>query len=310
MSDLKALVAGMRRGDKVVVVLFIAHLVALVFAVTGVLVFMAHPALILSNPLIQQSFPYGEKLGGMIYILLGAATMIVFGVAALGRRKTAIFFAVATLLPLTAELIGTSTGWPFGPYEYTDLLGAKILGKVPFTIPLSWFYMGFTTYLLASAITGALKLRGRTFWTLALGAWLLMAWDLALDPAMVRNTVFPFWMWYTHGIYFGMPLQNFIGWWMVGFLFMGVSRWLWRENAPANIPAWLPLGMYLANMTFAMALSLSAGLWLPLVVAITLGIIPASLALRSVRSLRGGKGGNVDEAGGQPTPQIATARTL
>jgi len=290
------LIASMRRDMKVVAVLFVAHLVALAFAVAGMLVFMAHPALITSNPLIQQSFPYGEKFGGMLYILLGAATMLVFGVAALGRRKTAIFFAVATLLPLTAELIGTSTGWPFGPYEYTDLLGAKILGKVPFTIPLSWFYMGFTTYLLASAITSLLKLRRRTFWSLALGAWLLMAWDLALDPAMVRNNVFPFWNWYTHGVYFGMPLQNFAGWWLVGFLFMGVSRWLWRTNAPDDLPVWLPLGMYLANMVFAMALSLSAGLWVPLVVAIALGIAPASLALRG--------------SGGRPAPPLAPAPSL
>ncbi|HET9110387.1 MAG TPA: carotenoid biosynthesis protein [Ktedonobacterales bacterium] len=290
------LIANMRRDMKVVAVLFVAHLVALAFAVAGMLVFMAHPALITSNPLIQQSFPYGEKFGGLLYILLGAATMLVFGVAALGRRKTAIFFAVATLLPLTAELIGTSTGWPFGPYEYTDLLGAKILGKVPFTIPLSWFYMGFTAYLLASAITGLLKLRRRTFWSLALGAWLLMAWDLALDPAMVRNNVFPFWNWYTHGIYFGMPLQNFAGWWLVGFLFMGVSRWLWRANAPDDLPVWLPLGMYLANMTFAMVLSLSAGLWVPLVVAIALGILPASLALRG--------------SGERPAPPLAPAPSL
>ncbi|HZC06442.1 MAG TPA: carotenoid biosynthesis protein [Ktedonobacterales bacterium] len=302
---MRALIADMRRDMKLVAVLFVAHLIALAFAVTGMLVFMAHPALITSSPLIQQSFPYGEKLGGMIYIVLGAATMLVFGVAALGRRKTAIFFTVATLLPLTAELIGTSTGWPFGPYEYTDLLGAKILGKVPFTIPLSWFYMGFTAYLLASAITGLLKVRGRTFWSLALGAWLLMAWDLALDPAMVRNQVFPFWNWYTHGVYFGMPLQNFVGWWFVGFLFMGLSRWLWRANAPVDLPVWLPLGMYLVNMAFAMALSLSAGLWLPLIVAIALGIAPASLALRGARGPRDGDG-----AGGRAASNVAAAPTL
>ena len=296
---------GLRRELKLVAVLFVAHLVALVFALTGVLVFMAHPALISSSPLIQQSFPYGEKLGGMVYILLGAATLVAFGAAALGRRKTAIFFAVATLLPLTAELIGTSTGWPFGHYAYTDLLGAKVLGRVPFTIPLSWFYMGFTSYLLASAIIGALRLRGRTLWSLALGAWLLVAWDLALDPAMARNTVFPFWTWYTHGVYFGMPLRNFVGWWLVGFLFMGLSRWLWRADAPRDLPIWLPLGMYLANMLFAMALSLSAGLWPPLLIALALGVAPAALALRMARGPRG-VGGPDD----QPAPQLTPAPTL
>lgn len=295
------------RWTQAVAILYVAHIIALVFAVTGVVVFMGHPQLILSNPLIQQSFPYGEKFGGMIYILLGAATMLTFGAFTVGRRKTAIFFAVATLLPLSAELLGTSTGWPFGPYEYTDLLGPKILGLVPFTIPLSWFYMGFTSYLLSSVITAALPTGFRTWVTLALGAWLLMAWDLALDPAMVRNQIFPFWQWYTHGLYFGMPLQNFAGWWLVGFLFMGVSRFLWRANAePARLPAWLPFGMYLANMVFAMLLSLSAGLWVPLVVAIVAGVAPASLALRSLRGAGGGGAGGARRAP-QVMPSLPTA---
>ena len=50
------------------------------------------------------------------------------------------------------ELIGTSTGFPFGPYSYTSFLGIKILDHVPYSIPLSWFYMGFTSYILASMI--------------------------------------------------------------------------------------------------------------------------------------------------------------
>ena len=281
-------------GLKVTAILFVAHLIALLFAVTGMLVFMRNPSLILSNPLITQTFPYGEQYGGMVYILLGAAALLTFGWVTLGPRKTLIFFAVATLLPLTAELIGTSTGWPFGSYEYTDLLGPKVLGKVPFTIPLSWFYMGFTSYLLASVIVSrvsSVATRGRMWWTLALGAWLLMAWDLALDPAMVRNNVFPFWQWYTHGVYFGMPLQNFAGWWAVGFLFMGISRFFWRADAPVTLPSWLPLGMYVVNMAFAMSLSLGAGLWQPLLIAIVLGIAPASLALRVAHGGRGGSDG-------------------
>jgi putative membrane protein len=87
---------------------------------------------------------------------------------------------------------------------------------------------------------------------------------------------------------------------------MGVSRWLWRANAPVDLPVWLPLGMYLANMVFAMALSLNAGLWPPLLIALALGVIPASLALRGARGLRGSGGG----PGAKPASQVATAPTL
>ena len=292
-----------RAGTRATPILYAAHIVLLAFAVTGLLVFMRNPTLITSNPLIAQTYPYGSQYGGVAYILFGAATMIVFGLRYVGARRTLIFLPIATLLPLTAELIGTSTGYPFGHYEYTDLLGYKILGLVPFTIPLSWFYMGFTSYLLASVITGALGLRGRTWWTLLLGAWFLTAWDLVLDPAMVRNQVFPFWNWYTNGPYFGMPVQNFAGWTAVGFIFMGISRFFWRSNVrPGSIPAWLPFGMYAANMVFAMLLSLSAGLWEPLIFAVLLGLAPASLALWARRS------GHAGGAGGSDRPQLALSQ--
>lgn len=284
-------------------VLFIAHLAALAFAITGILVFMRNPALLLSNPLILKSYPLGTQFGGIIYILLGAAAMIVYGLRYVGVRKTLIFLPIATLLPLTAELIGTSTGYPFGSYEYTELLGYKILGLVPFTIPLSWFYMGFTSYLLATVIISATRLRRQTLWSLALGAWFLTAWDLALDPAMVRNPVFPFWVWYTKGVYYGMPIQNFVGWSLVGLTFMGISRYFWRANADASkLPTWLPFGMYAANMVFAMALSASAGLWEPLIFAVVCGLAPASLALWLRRPDPSGGAGGPNSGGRRGAP--------
>jgi len=58
-------------------------------------------------------------------------------------------YAASMFLSLGSELLGTSTGFPFGDYSYLSGLGYKITGLVPFTIPLSWFYMGFASYLIA-----------------------------------------------------------------------------------------------------------------------------------------------------------------
>jgi putative membrane protein len=55
----------------------------------------------------------------------------------------------AISLSLCSELLGTSTGFPFGHYRYLSGLGYKIAGLVPFTIPLSWFYLGFSAYIIA-----------------------------------------------------------------------------------------------------------------------------------------------------------------
>ena len=267
--------------------IFSAHLFALIFGLTGLLVVMPHPDLLTSFGLSPQdvsaSIASGQRYTGSLHILLGAAAALSFGLLYVGRRKTLIFFAIATLLPLGMELLGTGTGWPFGAYSYTANLGYKVLGRVPFTIPLSWFYMGFTSYLLASAILVGRAVRHRTFWSLVLGAWFLTAWDLVLDPAMASNNLpFKFWLWHvSDGIYFGMPLQNFVGWSFTGLLFMALSRLVWHEDVRSGqFPVWFPFAMYAANMGFAFALSLSVSLWQPIIFAALFGLLPAMLVLR------------------------------
>ena len=143
--------------------------------------------------------------------------------------------------------------------------------------------MGFTSYILASVIVSRLMhgqaSRGQTLWPLVLGAYFLMVWDLALDPAMASNYLpLHFWTWQLNGPYFGMPISNLVGWSLTGLAFMGISRLLWRTNLDAKrIILWLPFSMYTANIGFAVVLDLSARLWIPSLVAVFLGVVPASL---------------------------------
>jgi putative membrane protein len=57
------------------------------------------------------------------------------------------------------------------------------------------------------------------------GALIMTAWDLAMDPMMVAGE---HWVWDVQGAYFGVPLQNYFGWWLTVFvtflLFMVFSR--------------------------------------------------------------------------------------
>ena len=68
-----------------------------------------------------------------------------------------------------------------------------------------------------------------------------------------------FWTWHETGPYFGMPIQNLVGWSLTGLLYMGVSRLLWGSDidaADAAKTAWFPFTIYAANLVFAMALEL------------------------------------------------------
>ncbi len=274
---------------RTVKIFFLCHLAALVFGLGGLLVALPHPELWDTNPYAAQVFSFGISYAGSLHILFGAATTLLFGLLFVGPRKTFAFFAAATVISLSMELPGTGTGFPFGAYSYSNLLGFKIADRVPYSIPLSWFYMGFTSLILASIIVSRRRQHHCTAWSLAVGVYFLTVWDLALDPAMASQYLpLHFWIWHETGPYFGMPIRNLVGWSLTGLAFMGISRLFWRTNLDSQcIPVWLPLSMYTVNISFAVAMNLSAGLWLPPLMAVMLGLLPASLALLPQLNTRG-----------------------
>lgn len=266
---------------RIAILTLVAHLGALLFGLAGLLVALPNPSLWAHDPIALRVFDIGMRYAGSAHIVLGAAAMLAFGFVAVGWQRTLTFFALAVGASLSAELIGTGTGWPFGDYAYTDFLGYKILGRVPFGIPLSWFYVGFAAYLLATALVTRYGLRPRSLWAIGVGAWLLTAWDLVLDPAMAHESMpVRFWEWRETGAYHGTPLRNFAGWAATGVAFMAPSRLLWGADvilSPTDVR--FPFTVYAANVGFGMALAAAAGLWTPIVLAGLLGIAPALLAL-------------------------------
>ncbi|MFN8522134.1 MAG: carotenoid biosynthesis protein [Chloroflexota bacterium] len=251
-----------------------SHIVALVFGLIGMLVMVPNPGLWAWHPILVSIFQQSMRHAGAAHIVLGAAAMFAFGCAVLGIRRTAIFLVASGALSLGCELLGTGTGWPFGAYEYTDGLGYKVLGRVPYSIPLSWFYMGLASYLLGSALVPRLGI--------VVGVGLLTVWDLVLDPAMAHESLpLRFWVWHQTGPYFGMPVVNFVGWFGTGLAFTSLSRWLWGSMPHiAGHQMRPPLAVYAVNVGFAMVLSASVGLWVPIALAATLGLVPVLFASR------------------------------
>jgi len=256
------------------------HVAALGLGLFGILFAIPHAG-VWSDPNGVAFFAWALPRGGSIGMVTGAVAMLFWGGIAIGWRRTLLFAGIALVVSASAELTGTKTGWPFGGYEYLTLLGWKIAGRVPYGVPLSWFYMGFAAFVLAAAIVPA-RAQGRGWLAVLLGAWLLMAWDLVLDPSMVALPQIKFWEWHEHGPYFGMPLRNLAGWYGTGVAFIGLSFLAWR-----NEPDWrevdltFPFALYAINIGWSMILAFSAGLWQPAVAAIVLSLAPAALALRA-----------------------------
>ena len=208
-------------------------------------------------------------------MILGAISISLYGWHTLGAKRLLAFLIPSVFLSLGSELLGTSTGFPFGGYSYLSGLGTKIAGLVPFTIPLSWFYMGLACFLIANT-----TLRFGSHWmqrveAIALGAMMLTSWDFVLDPAM-SQAAFPFWEWHQPGAFFGMPLQNFAGWMGTGALFMTVASLLWGKDQPILNRKQLafPVVMYVGNFVFATVLSCGAQIYPPIFLGLLLGIAP------------------------------------
>ena len=259
------------------------HLVAMAFGLAGLLWVVPHAEILDYLPGGQTMFRWSMAGGGVGYIVLGAIVVILYAYRTLGIKALTVFAAAAIGISLSSELLGTSTGFPFGDYSYLNGLGWKVAGLVPFTIPLSWFYLGLSSLLLAR---GGLLFEGGLFriaWlrsaaAVALGAILLTSWDFVLDPAM-SQTALPFWYWHQPGAFFGMPYQNFAGWLGTGAVFMTVGTLGWYGLGTVPVltvdDLAVPLVIYVANFVFALVMSLGAGFYVPILLGLVTGILPA-----------------------------------
>ena len=112
----------------------IGHVVSMAFGLAGII-------LVLPNPDFQAKlaeFEWGPTIfgwsmagGGVVYMLLGTAAIAIYAYRTLGLWHWLGFMIPAVALSLTSELLGTSTGFPFGHYRYLSGLGYKIAGLVP-----------------------------------------------------------------------------------------------------------------------------------------------------------------------------------
>ena len=264
--------------------LVIGHILSMAFGLAGLLLVLPHPDFIASLPPIgKTAFAWSMAGGGVMYMLLGMSAVAVYAYRTLGVWHSLGFMLPALAISLTSELLGTSTGFPFGHYRYLTGLGYKIAGLVPFTIPLSWFYLGFSAYLIARA---GLNNKISQNWlkmvaAIALGSIFLTAWDFVLDPAMSQTTL-PFWVWEQPGAFFGMPYQNFAGWFGTGAVFMTVATLIWKVK-PFNFPQsnlGVPLAIYVSNFAFAMIMSLAAGIYIPVLLGLIVGLLPVLVLYR------------------------------
>jgi putative membrane protein len=180
----------------------------------------------------------------------------------LGWRPALVLLGLCFAIALLFESLGVATGWVYGPYHYSAQLGPKFLGLVPYLIPLAWFMMMYPSYLMARRLLPLLRLRRGAGVALAALAGLIMTgWDMTMDPLMVQSGR---WVWEVNGAYFGVPIHNFIGWWVTTFVTFGLFLLLFpaqkeipAEPARTSWERWAYLSYFVTGASNAAAAALS-----------------------------------------------------
>ncbi len=249
---------------------------SIAFSILGILSLTLYPpALEFFAPMLSQLIQ-GPT---WVYMTLLGIIPILMYTPSLGARRMTIFLVWGCLIGGGSELIGT-TGWlsdlvglswslPFGDYTYTGWLGPEFAGHVPYFIPLSWFAMAIISLDLARRIP-----TGR-FTRVLIATTFMVLWDVSLDPAMngagsAIGTV-PFWEYAADGFYYGMPLSNWVGWFVVSYIIMWGYEVL--GGGLDHIHSYAPV-VYLLNCLFPLLILAVQGLIIPLFVGIIATAIP------------------------------------
>lgn len=231
-------------------------------ALAGFASFGRNPALLARFPGLAGFYSDAFALFARGHVVISAAALFAVLIRYTGRAWVVAFVAVCGIA-LLAEWTGTSTGLPFGEYRYTELLGPRIAGKVPWLIPVSWFLMALPAFGLTAGVGNSRIVH----WLL--GAALLTAWDFSLDPAMSHLS--PYWVWETEGALYGMPLINVAGWLITSFVIMAALDWTGARRLLPHLPRGFLAAYYLTVLAMSFGMVLVSGLWIS--VAITIPVV-------------------------------------
>ena len=148
------------------------------------------------------------------FVLFGVLVMrlpLVAGVSSLVDRKAGVALVLLTAYAYGIEYVGTTTGWPYGAFEYTVPLGPMLADAIPVALPVFFFPLVLNAYLLTLLLLG--DRADNTAVRLGATIAAVLATDLVLDPGAVAVE---FWAYDCASAgtcaYYGVPWENYRGW--------------------------------------------------------------------------------------------------
>jgi uncharacterized membrane protein len=182
---------------------------------------------------------YADRLPALLIVVLHvippAVFALVHGSILYRSRGILVFTSLCLGIGGVSETLSLRTGLPFGSYYFTDVMGPKLSGLPPL-LELAYLGMAYCSWVMSLLITGYRKPIGglRTVTVPLLASFVMLAWDLSMEADW--STVDRAWIWRDGGPFFGVPLTNFLGWYLTAFLFFQGFAFYCRSRAPLAAP--------------------------------------------------------------------------
>ena len=187
------------------------------------------------------------------YVFVFLAVYLVGCSLHMGMKRALLFAVAGYVIAWLSECSSIHNGFPYGRYYYLDGTRGKeiwVLG-VPLMDSISYVFLAYASYSLALLVYSPLR-RSRWFVYVLetkkirdsvqvriLGSLLFVYLDIIIDPVALRGNRWFLGQIYGYpeqGVYFGVPLSNFIGWLVVGFsmiyVLQKIDRYLQRKESP------------------------------------------------------------------------------
>ncbi len=171
--------------------------------------------------------PFSLDWAGSALLFLEGTLLVVSAMLLYNRLRALLAGLCVILLSYCIEALGVTTGFPFGLYRYTGILFPSLPAGVPLAVMFAWILVVFGSYGVMMKRKKAVVAYARDTLLAAVLATLL---DLAIEP--VAAYVEHYWRWLrpVRLSYYGVPLANFVSWFIVAFALLLLVRWLFSAG--------------------------------------------------------------------------------
>jgi putative membrane protein len=225
------------------------------------------------------------------YVFIFLACFLFFATHLIGWPRTWRFLLISVGTAFVCEFSSTRTGFPFGWYNYNgSTVGQELyISNIPFMASISFGYLLYAAYCLTHCVLLPVEhsststqpsvmplrfdLAERTGWpALLLTAGLFALIDMVIDPIALRGDRWflgKIYYYLDPGIHFGVPLTNYLGWFVVGVISLTIYFPIDRRlpalpphvNGSTTHRLLLGVGLYYAVLIFNLSVTFLIGEW-------------------------------------------------